>query len=262
MSAPVRASRRKYHIIYKTTCLVTNKYYIGMHSTDDLNDGYMGSGQVLWKSIKKYGKEQHVCEVLEHLPNREELVLREEELVNPVVLKDELCMNLRTGGTGNYPGRPTKEETSKKLSGKGKEWWANATEEEKAIRLKMTTLPRTKEWLSKMSESQKGKKIDPEVAKRHSEKLKGRKQKPEDVAARVNGQLNSDKFKERYRPIIVDGITYQNGREAVAALGIHGSTLTNRLLSPNWLNYRYADTPEKDPALVSSRARGEYKRVD
>lgn len=115
MSEPVRASRRKYHIIYKTTCLVTNKYYIGMHSTDDLEDGYMGSGQVLWKSIKKYGKEQHRCEVLEYLPDRGRLALREEELVNPDTLKDPLCMNLRTGGTGNYE-RLHKEETRQKMA--------------------------------------------------------------------------------------------------------------------------------------------------
>ena len=124
MSKPVRASRRKYHIIYKTTCLVTNRYYIGMHSTDDLEDGYIGSGQVLWKSIKKYGKEQHICEILEQHPNREHLALREEELINPSILKDPLCMNLRTGGTGNYPGTPKSEETLKKISEASKRNWA------------------------------------------------------------------------------------------------------------------------------------------
>lgn len=36
-----QAERRKYHYIYKTTCLITNRYYIGMHSTDNLEDGYI-----------------------------------------------------------------------------------------------------------------------------------------------------------------------------------------------------------------------------
>ena len=50
--------RKKPHIhyIYKTTCNITNKYYIGMHSTSNLEDGYLGSGKRLRYSIRKYGK--------------------------------------------------------------------------------------------------------------------------------------------------------------------------------------------------------------
>jgi hypothetical protein len=46
-----RAYKKKYHFIYKTTCLITNKYYIGMHSTDDLEDGYVGSRKASEKKI-------------------------------------------------------------------------------------------------------------------------------------------------------------------------------------------------------------------
>lgn len=124
MTTTVRASRREYHIIYKTTCLVTGKWYIGMHSTDDLNDGYLGSGQQLRRSVKKYGKEQHKTEVLEFLPDRESLWRREEELVTKKLMEDELCMNLATGGQGKAD-RPliTPEEVSRKISQKALAMW-------------------------------------------------------------------------------------------------------------------------------------------
>jgi hypothetical protein len=73
-----------------------------MHSTDNIDDGYVGSGLRLWRSIKKHGKENHKVEILEYLPTRHALALREEELVNKVLLKDPLCMNLITGGRGDW----------------------------------------------------------------------------------------------------------------------------------------------------------------
>lgn len=96
-------SARKYHFIYKTTNLINGKYYIGMHSTNELNDGYIGSGKYLWYSIRKYGIENFKCEILEFLTDRTSLANRERELVNEEVLKDPYCMNLKKGGNGGLP---------------------------------------------------------------------------------------------------------------------------------------------------------------
>jgi hypothetical protein len=96
-----QAERRKYHYIYKISRF-DGKYYIGLHSTDNLEDGYFGSGQLLWKSIKKHGKENHVKEILEFLPSRKALKLREKEIVNEELLGDKLCMNLKLGGEGGW----------------------------------------------------------------------------------------------------------------------------------------------------------------
>jgi hypothetical protein len=90
----------QHHYIYKTTCNVTGKYYIGMHSTSNLEDGYIGSGRRLWLSIKKHGKENHSIEILEWLPDRLSLKLREKEIVNENMLSDPSCMNLAIGGGG------------------------------------------------------------------------------------------------------------------------------------------------------------------
>ena len=89
-----------HHYIYKTTCSITGKYYIGMHSTSNLDDGYIGSGRRLWLSINKHGKENHSVEILEWLPDRSSLKLREKEIVNEDLLIDKNCMNLVLGGGG------------------------------------------------------------------------------------------------------------------------------------------------------------------
>lgn len=95
-----RADQRKHHYIYKIT-REDGKFYVGMHSTDNLEDGYFGSGQLLWKSIKKHGKEKHMKEILEFLSSRKELSLREAALVTQELLNDPLCLNLKLGGRGD-----------------------------------------------------------------------------------------------------------------------------------------------------------------
>jgi hypothetical protein len=92
----------KHHIIYKVTCLVTGRYYVGMHSTSDLADGYMGSGRIVSASIKKHGRSNHIIETLERCVDRQALILREKELITAKLLADPLCMNLLEGGTGGW----------------------------------------------------------------------------------------------------------------------------------------------------------------
>lgn len=95
---------KTYHYIYKTTCLLTGRFYVGMHSTDNLDDGYLGSGKRLAYSRKKHGDSQHVKVILEMLPTRAALKFREKELVNSELLADPQCMNLQEGGGGGFTG--------------------------------------------------------------------------------------------------------------------------------------------------------------
>ena len=114
---------KKYHFIYKTTCSINEKYYYGMHSTDDLEDGYVGSGTQLWHSIRKYGLENFKLEILEFCPDREALKKREAELITEDKLQDPMCMNLKLGGEGGWDiinNNPIKrEEVQKKRSSVG-----------------------------------------------------------------------------------------------------------------------------------------------
>jgi len=97
-----RADRRKFHIIYKTTHIASGKFYVGMHSTNNLEDGYMGSGKRIRHLLNKYGKEAHHFEILEFLSDRKLLAAREKEIVNEELLKNHLCVNLTVGGHGGW----------------------------------------------------------------------------------------------------------------------------------------------------------------
>lgn len=97
-----RAEDRKYHIVYKTTNLVNNKFYVGVHSTNNLNDGYMGSGKRILYSLAKHGKENHCFEILELCISRKQMFSREEEIINEKFLQNPLCLNIAIGGKGGW----------------------------------------------------------------------------------------------------------------------------------------------------------------
>ena len=92
----------KFYILYKTTCIITENFYIGVHSTTNLEDGYLGSGKRLGNSIKKYGKENHYREILEFFDSKKEAFKREREIVNEILISDKKCMNLNRGGEGGW----------------------------------------------------------------------------------------------------------------------------------------------------------------
>lgn len=88
------------HYLYKTTCNVTGRWYIGMHSTYNLEDGYMGSGVVLRRSIRKYGKENHTKEILDFFVTKELMIEAEKKAITSEMVNDRMCMNLVYGGSG------------------------------------------------------------------------------------------------------------------------------------------------------------------
>lgn len=88
------------HFVYKITNLVNSKFYIGVHSTSDIEDGYMGSGLVLKNAIQKYGISNFSREILFHCNTRKEAFEKERELVNIDLIKDHLSYNLAFGGSG------------------------------------------------------------------------------------------------------------------------------------------------------------------
>jgi hypothetical protein len=94
--------QKKYHYTYKTTNLINNRYYLGMHSTNRLDDGYLGSGKRLYYELNKYGRDSFKFEILEQFNSREELVQAEISLITEHDLKNPNCLNCKPGGQGGF----------------------------------------------------------------------------------------------------------------------------------------------------------------
>ena len=88
----------KYYGIYKITNKVNGKMYIGQHQTENLDDGYLGSGDVIKRAVKKYGKESFTKEWLEFAENPEDLNYLERTYVNEEWLARPDVYNISLGG--------------------------------------------------------------------------------------------------------------------------------------------------------------------
>ena len=91
-----------YYTIYKTTNLINDKIYVGYHSTEDINDSYLGSGKLLKQAIKKYGENNFKRDILYVFPTKEEALLKESEIVNEAFIYSESNYNIKLGGEGGW----------------------------------------------------------------------------------------------------------------------------------------------------------------
>ena len=179
-----------FHTVYKTTNLVNNKIYIGVHAIADLaiDDGYLGSGLAIKGAIKKHGKENFKKEILAAFVNRDSAYLMEAALVHEEFVLREYTYNMAGGGRGvgfgaNHPnyGKHHSEETKAKLSNansgdKSPRYGKKDSEEtrkKKSDAMQGRTL--SEEWKQKISETKKGVPCPEEQKQKISEALKGDK---------------------------------------------------------------------------------------
>lgn len=89
---------------YKTTNLINNKIYYGVHSSNNINDGYLGSGVILNKAIKKYGKKNFKFEIIKFFDSINDAFKYEQQIVNEEFIKNENNYNIIPGGRGLQGG--------------------------------------------------------------------------------------------------------------------------------------------------------------
>ena len=87
-----------YFGLYKVTNLVNGKMYIGQHVTDNLDDGYMGSGKLIKRALSKYGISNFRKEWLGFYEDEEELNYMERVFVDQTWLDRSDTYNLQIGG--------------------------------------------------------------------------------------------------------------------------------------------------------------------
>ena len=148
---------KKYNFVYKTTHKESGKYYIGVHSTDNMNDGYLGSGTRVKRSIKKYGEDAFEREVIRHFDTNVDAYSYEKKLVTLDTLKDTLCMNIDTGGRGRQSGYKMSEETRRKIGEASKGRFFSKEARDKISKVHKGK-GKSKETKVRMSNAQKGEK--------------------------------------------------------------------------------------------------------
>lgn len=92
----------KFHYFYKIINNINGHFYYGVHSTNNIFDGYIGSGSILKHVYKKYGKENCTKYIEKFFDDRKSLMNYEKIIVNSELIKNENCYNIIPGGMGMY----------------------------------------------------------------------------------------------------------------------------------------------------------------
>lgn len=146
---------KKFNYIYLITNKVNGKIYIGKHSTNKLDDGYMGSGVIISKAKQKYGIDSFTKEYLSFCDSEETLNFLERFYIKKYKAK-EVGYNLTDGGEGAL-GLKHSEESKEK---------------NRQARLGKKASEETKKIIQEHTKKQCEEKGNPFKGKHHSEESK------------------------------------------------------------------------------------------
>lgn len=254
---------KKHNYFYKITNLIDGKYYYGIHSTDNLNDRYMGKGVVLQLAYKKYGRYNFQKEIIADYSTRKEASDHEKIVVTMDLVLDENCYNIKTGGLNECTIIFTDEHKMKiSIAHKGKK--LSKEHLEKLIEVNEGKII-SEETRIKMSNSQKGRKHSDDtkekirlvnIGKTQSEETKKKRKEHYNHTSHPNkGITLSEDWKNKIseanmgnrnairNKCIVNGVIYESVTLAAKSNNITRRCMRHRLKSKTkiWENWQYYD---------------------
>lgn len=162
-------NKNKVMYVYKTTNLINNKIYIGVHKSK--RKKYLGSGKILKQAIKKYGKENFKCEIIEYCESEDEMFSREKYWIKEYNSQNtDIGYNLHDGGLGGFISKPF---LNKKLSNEHKLNISLNHADVRGNKNPMYGKTHTKDVRKKLSDLRLGKSLSIETRKKQSEKKCG-----------------------------------------------------------------------------------------
>lgn len=213
----------KYNYIYIITNKEDNKKYIGKHSTNDLEDGYLGSGTKIKELLKEGKRNLLIKEIIEFCSSEELAYEREKYWIDYYnAVQDENFYNIKDGGQGLPPSQ--NKEIREKIRQKALErrTWQGDNNPGHI---------RAKELIGEGN---------PFYGKHHTEETK------EKIRQAALGRKLSEETKQKIREhapgkikikCIETGIIYNSLREAAREIGLKDATTISRYLQGK---YNYA----------------------
>ena len=172
-----------HYLIYKITNNLNGKIYIGKHKTEDLNDGYMGSGTAIRKAIQKHGIENFSKEILFDVYGEDLMNFLEEVIVDENFVNRKDTYNIALGGQGGVLEQS--EETKRKIS---ESIMGHAVSEE--TRRKLSKAHKGKSY-GPISEDHKRKLLEANIGRHHSEETRKK------ISDKHKGSRHTDEWKEK-----------------------------------------------------------------
>lgn len=176
--------KKQFNFVYLTTNLVSGKQYVGDHSTDNLDDQYLGSGVYIRHAIRNSSKDNFKREIIQFFDTKEEAFISQEKYIKEydTLFPNGYNVNYRGGSVPVNCLLSTKEKISESMKGKnvGKTTWmkgrkhSNKSKEKMKINHKssgMLNKHHTIEAKQKISKNSRSK--DPIIRKKMSESHKG-----------------------------------------------------------------------------------------
>lgn len=257
-------------IVYEIKNKINGKSYIGQHCSNELGH-YWGSGLLIKKAIKRYGKENFERIILEKCNNKDQLNKQEIYWIKEKNTRIN-GYNLNNGGTGgdNSEFINYSKEWRKKQSKKIKQYWEKMSDVERKRRSEKVkgenngmfgkigywkNKKLSKETIEKQLNSRRSYKGDKNpnwkggISKKENAKYRDRNGDKNPFYGKTHTAESRKKISDskrgkkptNTRKILIEDNIYEGLNEASIATGIKQTTIWHRINSKNkkYKNYRY-----------------------